>query len=79
MITIGGWISWKPKQRKSKLQSAEAVALAEYARPQGAFFQDRFRIEQLSLYNVSLLFLFLLPLDILPFLFFMQSNPMVLT
>ena len=43
-------------------------------RLEGALFQVRFLIEQLSLHCLGLLFLLLLPLDIFPNLFFIQSN-----
>ena len=43
-------------------------------RLEGARFQDSFLIEQLSLHCFGLLFLLLLPLDVFPYLAFIQSN-----
>ena len=43
-------------------------------RLEGARLQAIFFIEQLSLHNFSSLFLFLLPLHMFPYLFFLQSN-----
>ena len=43
-------------------------------RLEGARFQDRFLIKQLSLYCLGLLFLLLLPFNVCPYLFFTQSN-----
>ena len=56
----------------SKRPPPKAVALAGCAWKARSFCQ--WLIEQLALHCLSLLFLFLLPLDILAYLFFVQSN-----